>query len=137
MKGAKSWIVARIIVDDALWPIVRVKLPPAQSDDEVRQYLEELRALRERRQPYALIIDANESRGFSAAQRKMQADYIESGLELSRRYLKAFAFVSASSIQRGMMTAIFWLRKPEWPHRFFATFDEAKEWARSLVFLEP
>ena len=104
-----------------------------QSDDEVRHYLEELRALRERRQPYALIIDANDSRGFSANQRKLQAEYIESGLALSRLYLKAFAFVSASAVQRGMMTAIFWLRKPEWPHGFFATFEEAKEWAHSLV----
>jgi glyoxylase-like metal-dependent hydrolase (beta-lactamase superfamily II) len=125
--------MARILVDDTLWPIVRVKLPPEQTDDEMRLYLDELRALRERRQPYALIIDANDSRGFTASQRKLQAEYIESGVELTRRYLKAFAFVAESAIQRGMMTAIFWLRRPEWPHAFFATVEEAKEWARDKL----
>ncbi len=126
--------MGRIIVDVALWPLVCVTLPPAATDDEVREYLDALRVLRERREPYALIIDANASRGFTPKQRRLQADYIDSGIELSRRYLKAFAFVAASPVQRGMLTAVFWLIRPAWPHEVFRSMDEAKAWARSRVY---
>jgi hypothetical protein len=125
--------MAQIIVDTSGWPVVVVHLPAAVSDEEVQLYLEALRVLRERREPYALIVDANRSRGFSARQRQMQADYIQSGIEMSRRYLKAFAFVAESPMQRGMLTAIFWIRRPEWPHGVFRTLMDADAWARSLL----
>ncbi len=128
--------MARIEVDTTLWPLVRVNLPPVVSDDEVSAYLDELRVLRERRQPYALIIDANQSSGFSPKQRQMQADYVRAGLALSKRYMKAFAFVASSPWKRGMLTAIFWLSGTEWPHKVFPSFEPAKEWARSLVFYD-
>jgi hypothetical protein len=126
--------MARIEVDTTLWPLVRVTLPPVVSDDEVSVYLDELRVLRERREPYALILDANQSSGFTAKQRQMQADYVRAGLGLSKRYMKAFAFVASSPWKRGMLTAIFWLSGTEWPHKVFSSFEQAKDWARGLVF---
>ncbi|NLE89202.1 MAG: hypothetical protein GX607_22690 [Myxococcales bacterium] len=125
--------MSRILVDSSRWPLVRVRLPPSATDEEVQQYLDELGELRARREPYGLIIIADESRGFTAKQRQMQADYIASGADLSRKYLKAFAFVAESAMQRGMLTAIFWLRAPEWPHRVFRTVEEASVWVRTLV----
>lgn len=125
--------MTRIVVDRSRWPIVRVRLPPVATDEEVQHYLDELAELRARREPYALVVIADESRGFSAKQRQMQADYIASGMDLSRRYLRGFAFVAASAMQRGMLTAIFWLRPPEWPHRVFRSVEEASVWARMLV----
>ena len=126
--------MARIDVDSTLWPLVIVKLPQVVTDDEVREYLAQLRAFRERREPYALIIDANDSRGFTANQRKLQAEYIQEGIALSRKYLRAFAFVAASTFQRGMLTAIFWLQRPEWPHQVFKTLDQAKAWTRYRIY---
>jgi hypothetical protein len=125
--------MARIEVDSRHWPLVRATLPASVSDDDVRAYLEELRALRERRQPYALIIDAIGSGGFTAKQRQMQGEYVRSGIELSRRYLKAFAFVSASPAKRAMLSAVFWLSGIEWPHKVCGSTAEAEEWARRLV----
>jgi hypothetical protein len=103
------------------------------TDEEVAGYLDQLRVFRERREPYALIIEASASRGFSARQRKMQADYIQAGMQLSRVYLRAFAFVAQSAFQRGMLTAILWLNPPQWPHRIFSTTSEATAWATSLL----
>lgn len=125
--------MAAIVVNSERWPLVNVRLPEQASDAEVQAYLDELRLLRERREPYALIVDANRSRGFSARQRQMQADYIASGIDLSRRYLRAFAFVAESAMQRGMLTAIFWLRRPEWPHRVCRTIEEAEAWSLALL----
>lgn len=125
--------MTRIDVDSSKWPVVRVFLPLAATDDEVREYLDTLARLRSRMEPYALIVVAGKSLGFSSKQRQMQADYIASGLHLSRTYLKAFAFVAGSAMQRGMLTAIFWLRPPEWPHKVFSTLHDAEAWVRSLL----
>lgn len=132
---AHFFTMSRIDVDATHWPLVRVTLPAAVSDDDVLAYLEQLRALRERRQPYALIVDAIGSGGFTPRQRQMQGEYIRAGVELSKRYLKAFAFVSASPWKRAMLSAVFWVSGTEWPHSVFASVSEAEAWARSL--LEP
>ena len=123
--------MAQIEVDTTQFPIVRVTLPASVSDDDVRAYLDQLRILRERRRPYALIIDATGSGGFSPKQRQMQGEYIRSGIELSRRYLRAFAFVSASPWKRAMLSGVFWLSGIEWPHKVCGSLAEAEEWARS------
>ncbi len=126
-------LMASIRVDAGAWPILVVTLPSAVTDDELRSYLEQLGAHRGRGQDYAIIVDANLSRGFSAKQRQMQADYIAAGLELTKRHLKAFAFVARSPMQRGMLTAVFWLGPPAWPHRVFSTLDEAKHWCSTML----
>ena len=125
--------MAEISVDATQWPLVFVTLPAEAADEDVRRYLGQLRLLRERRQAYALVIDANRSRGFTAPQRQMQAEYIASGVELSRKYLKALAFVASSAMQRGMLTAVFWLRRPESPYRVFSTRTEAQAWATTML----
>jgi hypothetical protein len=127
--------MTRINVNADQFPLVVVTLPESASDDDVAAYLEELRALRARRVDYALIVNATASRGFSAKQRQMQADYVEEGIEISRRHLKAFAFVAESAFQRGMLTAIFWLRKPEWPHAVFSSLLDARVWCRERLAL--
>lgn len=132
--GGVDWTtLAAITVDSSRWPLLCVRLPESVTDDEVQDYLDQLRTFRERREAYALIIEASASRGFSARQRKMQADYIQSGMHLSRVHLRAFAFVADSSFQRGMLTAILWLNPPEWPHRIFRTTGEAIAWASTLL----
>lgn len=125
--------MATIIIDSSRWPLLLVRLPPTATDEEVQAYLDQLRTFRERREPYAVIVEASASQGFSARQRKMQADYIESGIQTSRIYLKAFAFVARSALQRGMMTAILWMKPPEWPNRIFSTTGEAIAWASELL----
>ncbi|HVZ35104.1 MAG TPA: hypothetical protein VG963_21910 [Polyangiaceae bacterium] len=125
--------MAAITVDSSRWPILCARLPASSTDREVQDYLDQLRAFRERREPYALIIEASASRGFSARQRKMQADYIQSGMQLSRVYLRAFAFVADSPFQRGMLTAILWLNPPEWPHRIFRSTGEAIVWTSQML----
>jgi hypothetical protein len=128
-------MMAKIVVDGSAWPLVRVTLPPKASNEEVQAYLDELRTYRERREFWAVVVDSTASWGFNAKQRRMQADYIASGIELSRYYLKALAFVAGSQLQRGMLTAIFWLKPPQSPHRVFSSVWEAEAWARKM--LEP
>src|SRR5690606_27983017 len=107
--------------------------PEAVSDDDLVKSLQELRKHRERREPYALLIDSTRCAGFSPRQRQIQAEYIASGIDLSRRYLKAFAFVAKSQLPRGMLTAVFWVRPPESPHRVFVSVEEAERWVKEML----
>jgi len=125
--------MSRVHVSTDDWPLVFVTLPAVQSDEEVLDYFDELRACRVRYEPYAIVVDATASRGFSAKQRRMQADYVSEGLESSRRYLKGLAFVAPSQLIRGMLTAIFWFQRPESPHRVFTNREDAVAWARGQV----
>jgi hypothetical protein len=127
--------MARIRIDESTWPILVVTLPEQASDDEVGAYLTELGGFRARRTDFALIVDASDSRGFSAKQRQMQAEYIEAGIDISRRHLKAFAFVARSAPQRGVLTAIFWLGRPAWPHRVFASVSDARVWCEEKLVI--
>lgn len=122
-----------IQVDGSRWPLVVVRYPEKVSDDDLAKSLEEMRKYRERREAYALLIDSSRCSGFSARQRQMQAEYIASGIRLTRVYLKAFAFVAKSQLQRGMLTAIFWIRPPESPYRVFMSVEEAERWVMEQV----
>ena len=123
-SSARSW------VDDTSWPILKVTLPPYPTDDEIAQYLKILESYRNRRQPYALLIDLTHGRAFSPRQRKMQADYIREGLPISQIYLKGIGYVAESAMKRGAITAIYWLVKPASPSRIFPTRTEALDWLR-------
>ncbi len=129
--------MGRVVVDSSRWPLLQVTLPESQTDAEVQAYLDELRVYRDRHEPYAIVVHLGGSGGFSAHQRKMQAKYVEEGLHWSRKYLKGLAFVTQSAVQRGMLTAIFWIQKPASPYRLFSDAYDAMYWAWTQIRAEP
>ncbi len=128
--------MGRVLVDSSRWPLLQVTLPENQTDAELQAYLDELGEYRDRHEAYAVVVHLDASAGFSARQRRMQAEYIERGLQWSRKYLKGLAFVTQSSVRRGMLTAIFWIQKPESPYRIFSDADEALRWASAQIQTE-
>lgn len=127
--------MAEVEIDETQWPIVIVRMPRVVSTPEFVAYLAKLSEIRSRRIDYALVLDARASLGLSALHRRMQAEYIDAGIHITRTYLKGFAFVARHAFQRGALTAIFWLRHPAWPHRVFDSASEAKRWCADLLGL--
>jgi hypothetical protein len=130
---AEERIPPRQWVDDSAWPLLRVMLPPTQSDADVLEYLELLRSYRSRRQPYAILLDTSRSLGFSATQRKLQGEYIREGRAVTKITLRAIAFVADSALRRGALTAIFWIATPPAPHQIFARAADAEVWLRTRL----
>jgi hypothetical protein len=114
--------------DDSSWPILKVRLPPYPSDEDLTHYFQLLASYRNRRQPYGLLMDVTHARSFSPTQRRMQAEYIRDGLPLSRIYLKAIAYVAETALKRGAITAIYWLVPPASPYQIFGQRAEADRW---------
>jgi hypothetical protein len=120
---AQAWF------DSSQWPLLLVTLPQTQTDQDVECYLRELAKFRGRKEPYVIVLDAGASMGFTPRQRQMQGEYVRAGIEESRTYLRAIAFVASSSWRRGMLTAVFWLQPPPGDYLIFSSRDEALPWA--------
>ncbi|MCA9533595.1 MAG: hypothetical protein KC593_07955 [Myxococcales bacterium] len=73
-----------------------------------------------------LLADGTNSEGMSASQRRVTAAFTETHEALIRRVCAAQAVVIVSAIQRGIMTAILWIKPPPTDLRAFKTRAEAE-----------
>lgn len=118
-------------VDAAEWPVLRVTPPHQITDDEMQAFLAWYRELvLRRREPFALVLDLRRTSGMTPRQRQMITDGM--GGEESI-YCRGTAMVFSSAVLRGILTAIFWIRKPRYPTRVFATVEDAGAFAHGLM----
>ena len=73
-----------------------------------------------------LLADGTLSNGMSASQRRTTAEFTEQHVALLRRVCAPQAVVIVSAIQRGIMTAILWVKPPPVELRAFKTREEAE-----------
>ncbi len=118
-----------IRTDLSRWPLVLVTFPDAQaSDDDVRQFIDDQRAMLHRKQLHGVVTDARHARVISPHQRRMMADWLTEAERLNRQYTVAMAVVSDSALVRGAMTAVTWMKEPPVPMKPFATLREGSEY---------
>lgn len=124
----------KILIDASSWPVV-VVTPPAGlvTDAELDEHMLEFRELIEaRKQVHAVVIDLRVSSGLTPTQRKRLAKAMEES-EQSKYCNCAGGLIFSSTIMRGMLTAILWLKQPRHETRIFATRDEAVSWGQAQV----
>lgn len=73
-----------------------------------------------------LFVDGLRSEGLSAKQRQVTADFTTKHEGLIRRVCLAQAVTLESALQRGILTAILWLKPPPTDLRAFKTRAEAE-----------
>jgi hypothetical protein len=119
---------AEIELELQAWPIVRVRPHGTPTDEQMQAFLEEYRAMENKRGgPYVLVLDLRFCAKISPAQRKMLTDDMaEPGQDAP---CKAMAMIFDSKILRGILTAIFWVRRPPYPLRVFTEPGEGELWA--------
>ena len=86
-----------------------------------------------RREPYTLVIDATYASVPDAAARQHFAEFSKRNNAHTKRYCRAEAYVLPSAVLRGALTAIMWFSPFEYPHKVFATVDEAKAWVAQVA----
>jgi hypothetical protein len=64
----------------------------------------------------------------TSRQRKFNAQFLEQHEQNLRSFLAGWANVFSSSIARGVVTAMNWLRTPMYPQASFAKVREAEAW---------
>lgn len=116
--------------DLSRWPIVIMTAPSRpMSDQDFKDYLAWVeKHITCRGEAYALVNDARHAPAPTAAQRKLVADQMERLRPFTRRHCAGNAMVFDSTLMRGIMTAIFWTTKPDYPTKVCATVNEAITW---------
>ena len=117
------------------WPVLIIRPKP---EDMTLQQLEVAlkhydRTLEARREPYAVVFDSRNVKGMDASLRRRLAQYNAENEDRARAFCRGSAFVMTSTMVRGLMTAILWVRKPPVETRVFEELDEAMDWARLRV----
>jgi hypothetical protein len=90
-----------------------------------------LQALREpyrRGEPFAVLIVMGDHPPLSAAHRKAAAEAMIADVQSYPKLLRAKAVVIRSPVERGVVTAIRWVAKPDYPFAEFDSVAVAKAW---------
>jgi hypothetical protein len=121
-------------VDSSLAPIYLVKFPKSTTDSMLRAYFRAIEAWSVRAlHPVAWVLDLSAVASVPAAQRASFAAFMRRMQAYDARYTRASALVVPNPIVRGVVTAVFWLNPPAFPHQAFAEADAALAWARDMM----
>ena len=119
--------------DESPWPLVIVSPIGESSDADLDEYVRRHDALMARAQPHVVVMDARQGRLVRPEHRKRLAAWNKANEPTLRRCRLGLAFVSDSTLERGVLTATSWLSPPPYPYRTFSSLEEASAWARDLV----
>jgi len=112
------------------------RFPKAATDQELASMLAAVEQLIfSMNEPYAWVVDLGGVLSVSASQRKLFADHENRTKEHDRAYNAGSALYAHSTFMSGIITAVFWLSRPVYPTKVFATIREAERWARSQLKL--
>ena len=81
-------------------------------------------------EPYGVVLDLRFTKSITPRQRAMLTESMER--HDNAALCKGTAMVFESRLLRGILTAVFWLRKPAYPTRVFTTTAEAWDWMDEL-----
>jgi hypothetical protein len=121
--------MAVIEIDDSRYPLVRVTFEGHVADHVFDRYLETMSRLLQRRMKNAIVFDARLAKSPTPMQRSKQAAWLKANRETIQRYSCGSAFVIASAVIRGALTAILWVAPIPGAHVVVATLPEAEAWA--------
>ncbi|MCH2110585.1 MAG: hypothetical protein MK135_14780, partial [Polyangiaceae bacterium] len=85
------------------------------------------------RVPHVVIVDASRGQMMRGTHRRILADWNRRHAEELQKYRRGVALVSRSAALRGMLTAVYWLFPPPYPHKMTNTLREAIDWARTQL----
>ncbi len=121
-------------IDLKAWPLILVRPRPEVTDSQLIAALKAYDEILDKRQgPYAMVMDNRHAPALPAAQRKIIAEYNAAHGTRTRLRCRGTAFVMTSPFVRGLMTAVFWLKKPLAETIVFEELDDALRWARARL----
>jgi hypothetical protein len=125
---------SRPTYDYSEWPLFVVEMPPTRlSKEAFDAHLEILRVPYRRGRPFAMLIVMGDHPPLPAGQRKAAAEAMKIDNERYPTLLRAKAVVARSALERGVVTAVGWVAKPDYPFAAFETVEVATAWLRERL----
>ncbi len=126
--------MATIDLDTSRFPLVISRFPPRWGPDELDDYFERFHLLHAREEPFVFIAEVSATESMSsAATRRKATEFMDKERERSARLCKGAAQVARGRLTRGAITAIHWVSPPPYPHKVFASYEEAFAWVKACA----
>jgi hypothetical protein len=124
--------------DYSEWPVFVVRMPANRlSDDAFRTHLEVLSEPYRRARPFGVLIIMGAHPPLPPVQRRAAAAAMKADNECYPGLLRAKAIVVRSTLERGVVTAVSWMAKPDYPFAAFETDSDAKDWLLAHIARQP
>jgi hypothetical protein len=76
-----------------------------------------------------MIVDMSRAEALRAGQRRMASDWMKKNNQRFKHVAIGTALIIASSLVRGVLTALFWVTPMDMPYEIFSNLDDAVRWA--------
>ena len=117
-------------ISNDLMPIYRCTFPSETTIEELKTYFRARDDWASRvRYHFAWVFDLSHVAKAPATHRKALAEHLKRHEAFSARWNAGAALVVPSPWLRGLVTAVFWISPPTYPHRTFSEPLEAERWA--------
>ncbi len=118
----------RLSVAEDPWFCTR--FPSEYSIKELDSFLRELDRFFVDRgfEPFSLMVDVSIVRRTNALTRKRLAEFFGKWGTYFDDHCTAMAIVTATALQQGAITAVFWFRPNSWPTKVFSSKHAAAQW---------
>ncbi len=121
-------------VDRDQFPLVVITFTGAKpTPANFRQYLDELYANYERKQPLALVFDATSATVPGISYQKQQAEWMREHQNLIQSYCRGIAYVIPSAVIRNVLKLIFKIQRDPVPSKVFSSQEEGLAWANAQL----
>ncbi len=112
-------------------PIYEFTFPAEATDEELAAFVRAREDwARRAHYPVAWVVELSNLTKANAKQRRTFAEHLKRFEEHDVQWNGGSALVVPSGWLRGLVTAVFWLSPPKFPHQAFAKRSDALEWAQ-------
>jgi hypothetical protein len=112
-------------------PIYEFTFPPEASDEELAAFVRAREEWANRAHyPVAWVVQLSNLTKANAKQRRTFAEHLKRFERHDVQWNGGSALIVPSGWLRGLVTAVFWLSPPKFPHQAFAKRSDALEWAQ-------
>ena len=112
-------------------PIYEFTFPAEANEEELAAFVRAREEWATRAHyPVAWVVELSNLRKANAKQRRVFADHLKRFENHDVQWNGGSALIVPSSWLRGLVTAVFWISPPKFPHQAFAKRSDALEWAQ-------
>jgi hypothetical protein len=112
-------------------PIYEWTFPQEASDEELAAFVQARESWAARAHyPVAWVVELSNLTKANAKQRRTFAEHLKRFERHDVQWNAGSALIVPSAWLRGLVTAVFWISPPKFPHQTFAKRTDALEWAQ-------
>ena len=125
LEIAHPWVSHRHV------PIYEWRFPAEVSDEELEAFVRAREDWASKAQyPVAWVVDLSNLRTAGSVQRRIFAEHLKRFEKHDVQWNGGSARIVPRAWLRGLVTAVFWISPPKFPHQAFAKRTDALEWAQ-------